>query len=65
MNKNGNSTKIATIMNAEEEAKKYVERFGKKIALEKIQLAIDSMGRSCPIKRHTKQVKKYIELFND
>ena len=52
-------------MNAEEEAKKYVERFGKKIALEKIQLAIDSMGRSCPIKRHAKQVKKYIELFND
>lgn len=52
-------------MNPEEEAKRYVEKFGKVVALEKIQLAIDSMMRSCPIKRHTKQVKKYIELFND
>jgi hypothetical protein len=50
-------------MNAEEEAKRYVDKFGKKIALEKVQLAIDSMIRSCPIKRHTKQVKKYIETY--
>jgi hypothetical protein len=50
-------------MNPQEEAKKYIERFGKEVALEKIQLAIDSMIRSCPIKRHTKLVKKEIQNY--
>ena len=44
----------------EEEAKRMVEKIGKEKALEVIQLAIDSMFRSCAIKRHTKLVKKEI-----
>ena len=47
-------------MNPQEEAIKYIKKFGKDIALEMIQLSIDSMIRSCPIKRHTKLVKKEI-----
>lgn len=49
--------------NPKEEAERYVAKFGKELALEKIQLAIDSMLRSCPIKRHTKLVKKEINLI--
>jgi len=42
----------------EQDAKRYFDKLGKEKALEHIQLAIDSMFRSCPIKRHTKLVKK-------
>lgn len=52
-------------LDPKEEARRYVERFGKEVALEKIQLAIDSMIRSCPIKRHTKLVKKEILEYED
>lgn len=42
----------------EQDAKRYFDKLGKEKALEHIQLAIDSMIRSCPIKKHTKLVKK-------
>ncbi len=42
----------------EEEAKRMAEKLGKEKALEVIQVAIDSMFRSCAIKRHTKLIKK-------
>jgi hypothetical protein len=42
----------------EEDAKRYFDKVGKEKALEIIKLAIDSMVRSCAIKRHTKLIKK-------
>jgi len=41
-----------------EDAKRYFDKLGKEKALEHIEVAIKSMIRSCPIKRHTKLIKK-------
>lgn len=40
------------------DAEKYLSKYGKEEALNRINMAISEMIRSCPIKKHYKLVRK-------
>lgn len=44
----------------EQDARKYIDYYGKKVAEEKVKLTIDAMGKSDGIKKRYKQVLKII-----